>query len=146
MAVNTDSEENQDPRTSKYMQRSKADTLALMHNTAEYLDLLKNGEIDKALDKLYVASGDTVLPIPAQKKEEIRNLVTLFPVLDYKIDSILMFSETDTEVRYTIEFFEKEENDPRQNTMQCVLNPRRVGYYWYLTISDRSVETDYQNN
>lgn len=141
-----ETEDNLDPRANRHMQRSKVDTLALIHNTEEYLDLLKNGEIDKALDKLYEASGDTVLPISAQKKEQMRMQATLFPVLDYKIDSILMFSETDTEVRYTIEFFEKSEDDPRPNTLQCVLNPRRVGYYWYLTVSDRTVETDYEDN
>ena len=139
-------EESLDPRTNKYMQRSKVDTLALMHNTEEYLELLKDGKIDEALNKLYEASGDTVLPISDNKKEEIRNLITVFPVLDYKIDSILMFSETDTEVRYTIEFFEKAEDDPRPNTLQCVINPRRVGYYWYLTVSDKTYETNYQDN
>lgn len=137
---------NLDPRASEYMQRSKVDTLALMHNTEEYLDLLKSGEIDQALDKLYEASGDTVLPISQEKKEKIRNMMTVFPVLNYKIDTLLLFSETDTEVRYTIEFFEKAEDDPRPNTLQCVINPRRVGYYWYLTVSDRTVETDYQDN
>lgn len=135
-----------DPRADKYMQRSNVDTLALIHNTEEYLELLKDGKINEALNKLYEASGDTVLPISDSKKEEIRNLVTVFPVLDYKIDSILLFSETDTEVRYTIEFFEKAEDDPRPNTLQCVLNPRRVGYYWYLTVSDRTYEADYRDN
>lgn len=143
-----DTEENVyvDPRLDLNMQRSHIDTAAVMHHVTEYLDLLKQNDIEGALNKLYEASGDTVVPISKEYKEKMRNIVTTFPVLSYHIDELLMYSETDTEVRYTIEFYEKAEDDPRPNTLQCVINPRRVGYYWFLTVADRTVETNYREN
>lgn len=123
-----------DPRESASMQRTMTDTLAVLYNTKEYLRLLQENKIDSALAMLYEASGDTVVPLSDAHKAEVRLNVQNFPVLKYKIDRLEMFSETDTEVYYTIEYFEKPEGDPRPNTLQCVLAPKRVGYYWYLTI------------
>ena len=123
------------------MLRSRRDTLAILYNVNEYLRKLKENKIDSALEMLFVASGDTVIPAPDKKKQEVREIVKVFPVLDYKIDHLSLFSEQDTEVRYTIKYFEKEDNDPRPNTLQCVINPRRVGYYWFLTIAPATYET-----
>ena len=140
---NVDAEEITDPREDQHMQRSQVDTLGILYLVNDYLTKLKDNNIDSAMALLYEASGDTVLPISDTKKAEVLQMVKNFPVLKYNIDQILMYSEQDTEVRYTIEFFEKTADDPRPNTLQCVINPRRVGYYWYLTIPDRKVETNY---
>ena len=43
-----------------------------------------------------------------------------------------MFNSQDTRVHYTIKYFEKTEDNPLQNTLQCVIGLRRVGYMWYL--------------
>lgn len=123
-----------DSRFDEHMQRSRIDTLALLHNVNEYLRKLKENKIDSALDMLYEASGDTVLPASDKCKAEVRQTIKNFPVLDYNIERVSLFSETDTEVRYSIKYFEKEDNNAQPNTIQCVINPRRVGYYWYLTI------------
>ena len=32
------------------------------------------------------------------------------------------------------------------NTLQCVINPRRVGYYWYLTIPNRKAEPNMEED
>lgn len=133
-----------DPRMDPYMTRSHTDTLAIMHNVNEYLRLLKEEKIDSAMAMLYEVSGDTVVPISGKRKEEVMRNLEMFPVLDYTIDELQLFSETNTQVRYSIEFFKKPEGDDRPNTLQCVLNPRRVGYYWYLTIADLTREPDLQ--
>lgn len=135
-----------DPRESQTMQRSKTDTVAVLYNVNEYLRKLKENKIDSALDMLYEASGDSVIPVSSKRKEEIRKLVEVFPVLSYQIDELKMYSEQDTEVRYTIKYYEKADNDPRQNTLQCVINPRRVGYYWFLTVDSKTIETNYQDD
>ena len=134
-----------DPRVDQTMQRTKTDTMAIYHNVNEYLELLKNNQIEEALSKLYEASGDTVVPISNENRIKVLQTLDAFPVLDYHIDDLLMYSETDTEVRYTIQFYEKAPDDPRPNTLQCVINPRRVGYYWYLTISPYTIETNYRD-
>lgn len=137
-------EEYVDPRMDGTMQRTAQDTAFVLRKVMDYLTKLKNDSIEEALDMLYEADGDTVIELTPKRRAEIKKTITTFPVLDYKIDQLLMYSETDTEVRYTIQFFEKEEGNPMQNTIQCVINPRRVGYYWYLTVSDRSVESNYR--
>lgn len=134
------------PRTSNTMQRTKTDTMAVLYNVDKYLTYLKEEKVDSAMEMLYEASGDTVLPISEKRKAEVLQNIKNFPVLSYKIDELRMFTEQDTEVRYTITFFEKDDNDPRQNTLQCVINPRRVGYYWFLTIAPTTYENNYRDN
>ena len=131
-----------DSRVDANMQRTNTDTLAVLYNVNEYLRKLKENKIDSAMEMLYEASADTVLPISKKYMDEVRQTVEAFPVLDYHIDELKMYSEQDTEVRYTIKYFEKSDDDPRPNTLQCVINPRRVGYYWYLTIFPTTYEND----
>lgn len=135
-----------DSRVDANMQRTSADTLAILHDVNKYLSLLKENKVDSAIEMLYEASADTVLPISKSYSDQVRKTIQLFPVLDYQIDDIKLFSEQDTEVRYTIKYFEKPEGDPRPNTLQCVINPRRVGYYWYLTISPMTYENDIEKD
>ena len=142
----TDNSGYVDPRQSTTMQRTKADTMAVLYNVEKYLTYLKEQKVDSALNMLYEASGDTVLPISEKRKSEVLQTIQNFPVLSYEITGLKMYTEQDTEVRYTIEFFEKEEGDPRPNTLQCVINPRRVGYYWFLTVSPLTYENNYQDD
>ena len=132
-----------DPRESTDMQRSMTDTLSVLYNVKKYLNFLKENQTDSAMAMLYEIpiDGQEPSPISDQRKSEILKQLKFFPVLDYQIDVLNMFSESDCEVRYTIKFFEKEPDNPMQNTLQCVINPIRVGYYWYLTIPEKTAET-----
>ena len=125
-----------DPRESEYMQRTNTDTLSVLYNVRKYLDFLKANQTDSAMQMLYELDSDTVVPMSDKRKNEILQQLQVFPVLSYTIDQMQMFSETDCEVRYTIEYFKKEAGDPRPNTLQCVIKPVRIGYYWYLTIPE----------
>jgi len=127
-------EEYINPRQSETMQRTNTDTLAVLYNVQKYLNFLKNNQVDSAMTMLYEASGDTVVPASDKTKEQVLQTLKNFPVLDYEILTLNMYDERNTEVRYNVKYFEKTDNDPRQNTIQCVLNPRRVGYYWFLTV------------
>lgn len=133
-----------DPREDQTMQRSKVDTLGILYLVNDYLTKLKDNKIDSAMEMLYEASGDTVLPISAKTKQEVLETLKAFPVLSYNIEQIRMFSEQDTEVHYTIEYFKKENGDPRPNTLQCIIVPRRVGYYWYLTIPEKKEDSNFR--
>ena len=138
--------EEVDPREDQTMVRSGVDTMAILHLVNDYLTKLQENKIDSALDMLYEADGDTVVPLSAKGKSEILETLKSFPVLKYQIKSLNMFSEQDTEVRYIIEYFEKKEDNPMQNTLQCVINPRRVGYYWYLTVPQTTREPNYDED
>ena len=138
--------EEVDPREDQTMVRSGVDTMAILHLVNDYLTKLKENKIDSALDMLYEADGDTVVPLSDKGKAEILETLKSFPVLKYQIKSLNMFSEQDTEVRYIIEYFEKTKDNPMQNTLQCVINPRRVGYYWYLTVPKTTREPNYEED
>lgn len=138
--------EEVDFREDQTMTRSGIDTMAILHLVNDYLTKLKENKIDSALDMLYEADGDTVVPLSAKGKSEIQETLKSFPVLKYQIKSLNMFSEQDTEVRYIIEYFEKTKDNPMQNTLQCVINPRRVGYYWYLTVPKTTREPNYEED
>ena len=121
-----------DPRESSSMQRTMTDTLAVLYQTKKYLNFLKANEIDSAMNMLYEYNGDDVVPISEEAKTQVLRTVKMFPIRDYEIDRINMFSETTTEVHYTIQYGA---SDAEQlGKLQCVLMPVRVGYYWYITV------------
>lgn len=135
-----------DPREDQTMQRSGVDTAGVLYLVNDYLRKLQENKIDSAMEMLYEADGDTVVPISDKNKAEIIENLKVFPVLKYTINNLLMYSEQDTEVRYTIEYFKKTPDNPMSNTLQCVINPRRVGYYWYLTIPKRKAEPNMEED
>lgn len=135
-------DEYKDPRENTTMQRSMTDTLALLYNVRKYLDFLKENQTDSAMAMLYEANGDAEpVAISDKRKEEILTQLKSFPVLDYEILQINMFAEDDCEVLYNIKYFEKEPDNPMQNTLQCILKPIRHGYYWYLTLPSETATT-----
>lgn len=133
--------EKRNPRIDYNMQLSKADTTHVLEIAKEYLDLLKENRIEEAFSKLYeIDEKNSIKPLSAERRRQLEQTLTAFPVLSYKITEVLFFSETDTEVRYTSTFFEKSEDDGRPNTIQCVLNPKRISNTWYLTLSENTRE------
>ena len=125
-------QEYADDRISPDMQRTLTDTVSVLSHVRAYLDMLQRNEVDSALSFVYVADGDSVAPLMGAAREALRQQVTTFPVLSYEIDKLQMFNSQDTRVHYTIKYFEKTEDNPLQNTLQCVIGLRRVGYMWYL--------------
>ncbi len=131
-----------DPRENTTMQRTSTDTLAVLYNVKKYLDFLKENQTDSAMAMLYQPNGDAEpVAISDKRKAEILNQLKSFPVLDYEITQVNMFSEDDCEVLYTIKYFEKEPDNPMQNTLQCLIKPVRYGYYWYLTLPEETATT-----
>jgi hypothetical protein len=128
----------QDPRQDTEMQRTSTDTLSILYNVKKYLDFLKENQTDSAMAMLYEAQADGSAPVPLsdKRKSELLTQNKMFPVLDYQIVMVKMFSEDNCEVHYTIKYFEKEPDNPMQNTLQCLIKPVRYGYYWYLTIPE----------
>ena len=134
-----------DPRESTHMQRTMTDTLAVLYNTKQYLNYLKANELDSALNMLYELSGDSVLPLSVDGKNQMMRTYKAFPVQDYEIDRLQMFSETTSELHYTIHYGEVDEQNPAKNTIKCVLMPVRVGYYWYLTVPNVNRQVNPEN-
>lgn len=113
------------------------DTTAVYDLTAQFLELLKAKKVDEAVDMLYFLDADMqVVPLPDSLVERQKMVFRTFPVLRYTIDSIIFNTETDSQVKYTIEFFEKQPGDTRPNTTSFFIKPMRVKGKWYLTMFD----------
>lgn len=115
----------------------RKDTNEIVRLTITYLECLKNKEFDKAIQMLHNIQNDTVLALNDIEKEKMKQLYRLFPVLSYEIDGYYFNGTRNTEVAYSIEFFEKKEGDERPNTLNFRLNPQRIKDVWYLSMLNR---------
>lgn len=119
------------------MALSKYDTTAVMNKTTEFLNLLKSNQIDAAVSHLYyLDKKGKLIPLPDRLAIRQKAIFKLFPVLNYKIDGIIFDTETDSQVRYTIEFFKKKLGDNRPNTTSFFIKPMRRNGQWFLTMYD----------
>lgn len=115
----------------------RKDTAEIVRLTTTYLEYLKNKEFDKAIQMLHHIQNDTVLALNETEREKMEQLYQLFPILSYEIDGYYFNGIHNTEVAYSIEFFEKKEGDKRPNTLNFRLNPQRIKDVWYLSILNR---------
>ena len=133
------------PRFSEQMSRTAEDSTAILNLTTKYLDLLKGEQFDEALQMLYAYNDEdgTVQPIDEERRNSLRSSYENFPVLDYEIDTVLLYSETDTEVRFKYQFFERPEGSPIPNVMHGNVCPHRIEGKWYLTVpAEKNEEYD----
>ena len=56
--------------------------------------------------------------------------------LNYTIDEVRFHKETDCQVRYSVELFEKAADDPVSNKVSFFIKPVRRDGQWYLTLAD----------
>lgn len=115
------------------------DTADVIHITTQYLEYLKNKEFDKAMDMLYHIEGDQASSLTEEEKTEMQKQYQLFPVLSYQITGYTFADPYNTEINYTITFFEKSEDSNIPNTMAFSLKPQRINAIWCLSILNRSV-------
>ena len=130
------------PRFDEYMSRTAQDSADVLNLTNRFLDLLKGGQYDEALNMLYTFnSEDSIIqPIADERRQELLSTFGTFPVLNYEIDTVLMYTEFDTEVRYIYEFFKKPEGSTMPNTMNGTVCPHRYEGQWYLTVPTEKSE------
>lgn len=128
------------------MTLEQRDTAQVFELTKSFLESLKANDIDKAVSMLYFLDADRqVVPLPDSLVELQKVVFRTFPVLNYKIESIIFNTETDSQVKYTVEFFEKKPGDPRPNTTSFFIKPMRVKGQWYLTMYDSNTNNGGQS-
>ncbi len=115
----------------------RKDTVEIIRLTTAYLESLKNKEFDRAIRMLHHIQNDTVLALNDTEREQMELLYQRFPVLTYQIDGYHFNGIYDTEVVYSIEFFEKKAGDERHNTLNFRLNPQKIKNVWYLSMLNR---------
>ena len=132
------SERRSSPKdTFSHMELNSKDTSTVRSQCDAFMQLLKDKKYDEALSNLYyIDSLKHLIPLPEDLQKNFINVLNTFPVLEYHFNSIIFNEEMDNQVKYTIEFFEKEEGDDRPNTTSMFFRPVRVNGDWYLTVYD----------
>ena len=123
-----------DPRQDYSMQRTQKDTLAVLDMADKFLTALKEKNVDAAIDQLIEIENNAVLPMSASRKSELKKNFNAFPVESYTIDAMTMFSDSDTEVRYTTKMFPDSVETKMPGTTKGSLHAFRIDGKWYLTI------------
>lgn len=126
------------------MKRTAADTTAIRKLTNDYLNKLCEKDFEGAVDMLncYNDSTSTLSKLSDEQRSEMLSVLQMFPVIGYSVDEINIYSENDTEVRYTIVMFERENGDDTPNTMRFQLNPCRFNDVWYLCVDSQFRQPD----
>ena len=128
------------------MTLEQRDTAQVFELTKSFLESLKANDIDKAVSMLYFLDADRqVVPLPDSLVERQKVVFRTFPVLSYKIESIIFNTETDSQVKYTVEFFKKQPGDTRPNTTSFFIKPMRVKGQWFLTMFDSNTNNGGQS-
>ncbi len=136
----------QDPRTDFSMQRTSTDTTMVMDMANKFLQALKDKNVDAALDQLCDVKNNEVVELTQDRRNQLKNMLGTIPVEDYVIDELILYSDSDTEVRYTIEMYKNQTGNSMPNTMKGSLHPYRVNGQWYLTIQHDKNEPKYEND
>ena len=123
-----------DPRKDRNMKRTQEDTLAVLDLANKFLTALKENDLKGALDQLIEVDSGDVKPMSDARKRELGQGLGMFPVESYTIDEIIMFSDSDTEVRYTTKMFPDSVESKIPGTNKGALHVFRINNKWYLTI------------
>lgn len=123
-----------DPRMDPSMQRTQEDTLAVLDLANKFLTALKEDDLKGALDQLIEVDSNAVKPMSEARKRELAQGLGVFPVESYTIDELIMFSDSDTEVRYTTKMFPDSVESKIPGTTKGALHAFRINNEWHLTI------------
>lgn len=137
-----------DERAAFRSQLTAEDTAQMLALCDQCMEKLKAGRVDEALASLhlYDDSAHTVLPLSPEKERELRRTFRLFPVVSYTRIYFTFTTEGLNDVKYNIEFFEKEAGDPTPNSIGFMFNPVKVDGQWYLTVKEADQDIDRSRN
>ena len=129
-----------DPRTDIQMTRTHEDTIIVMDLANKFLTTLKEKDIEGALDQLNEIDSTGVHPLSNQRRAQLRGALGALPVEEYTIDQIVLFSDNDSEVRYTTQMFKDSIGNQMPGRTKGSLHPHRIDNKWYLTILSEKLE------
>ena len=118
---------------------TQQDTIDIRNIAVVYMDLLKSGDYENAARMLLKEQEDSsfsVLTEDAIRSEVARS--EMFPCLNYKIDTLMLNPDGGSVVKCLVEFFEKDPDDPRPNTIGFTLCPvKDENGEWKLVKTDK---------
>lgn len=121
------------------MELSANDTAEVYKLTNQFLDFMRNKDLDGAIGMLhYLQKGEEIVSLPPGLEKQNRLVLGNFLGLDYHIDEIRFFRETDSQVRFSVALYDDPDVDPlsRENKVSFFLKPVRRDGQWFLTLAD----------
>ena len=114
------------------------DSMVVSALATQYLDYLKNKQVDSALAMLSSFRNDSVLTLLDTDRKDLLNQYSQFPVLSYQIGSIVFIDNNRSELHYCVEFFERKAGqEDYPNTMNFRLNPQKIDGVWHLGVLNK---------
>jgi len=123
------------------MHLSKQDTTEVRTLTMQFFDRLKQKDLNGAITMLNYYENGSIVPLPPELEAKERMALGMFLGMKYDIDHIIFLKDDDSEVKYTVTMFEKEDdNDRRPNKASFLIRPIRYLGKWYLTLADKQTD------
>jgi len=116
---------------------NKSDEEALLALADECMDKFQAGQVDEALDMIYVLYNGVVYKKSASYTAQLAQRFKRFPVLSYERLYHSFSTEGNNDVSYSY-VFEPASGDRAAQTTKLMFNPVYVNGEWYLTFKDGS--------
>lgn len=121
---------------------TKEDTTRVLNMTKEFMDNLKNGNIDAALDKLVAAKNDTISHITAEQRTKYKQQFERFPVLEYEIETSDFKSRNFATATYRYRFMDNPTDDPNYPVhMRLTIEVKKIEGRYGILLHDHKVIT-----
>lgn len=125
---------------------SANDTATVQRLTNDFLELIMSGNVEDAVNSLYVLNGEEVSPLPEEQKEGFREVWNAFDIKGYAIKSFTFNSETDTEVSYAL-YLKDPVTTKNPPCINGLIQPVRRDGVWYITLANaEGVQQQNQQN
>ena len=118
---------------------SALDTTTVVQMTTDFLEQVKQGNIEDAVSRLYVYENEQVRQLNEQERQDCSFLYSMFPVYDFKVDSFRFIKETDTNVHFHL-IIEDPATTASPRTRNGLIRPVRINGVWYLTLANSAHE------
>lgn len=112
------------------------DSTTMLKLCNDCMELLKEGNIDEAINSMYVYDDSTasVSPVSEQLRNNLRHNFEVFPVLDYELEYFSFQLEGINDVKYKIQFAEGGSEETGQFYTGFMFNPVKVDGQWFLSV------------
>jgi len=117
------------------------DTTQVRRLAMQFFDRLQQKDLNGAIAMLNYYEHDSIKPLPRNLEAKERMVYGMFLGMKYDIDHVIFFRENDSELKFTVTMFEKEDpTDKRPNKASFLIRPIRSGGNWYLTLADSQTD------
>lgn len=113
-----------------------SDTTNVKQMALKCMDLLKADSIDQALDMLYTVQENKLRKLTEEEKGQLSKRFKIFPVIDYKFESLTFSTQGNSDVKFTSYFAKSENVQNSLKTIKLMFNPIKIENQWYLSMKN----------